>query len=130
MKIVQSLFLYFMLIGLTADAQVLEAPPGYTPHTFKTPYQVIAIFLEAVDRGELHMFGKRLSRNDINPIRVEYVYELDQTAPKIVIYSEFTEAQTVPGQADCSAKAFTAVMDSKGHIVDSTIHVWPKSLAE
>ncbi|KPK12340.1 MAG: hypothetical protein AMJ68_02300 [Acidithiobacillales bacterium SG8_45] len=120
----------FLVHGLSVNAHILEAPPGYDPHTHKTPHQVIAIFLEAVDRGELHFFGKPLSRIDINPIRVEYVYELDQSTPTITIYSEFTRSMTIPGQTDCTAKAISAVMDSKGHIIDSTLHVWPKGLSE
>ena len=126
MKIVQSLFFFVLLIMATANARVLDAPPGYTPHSLKTPQQVIAIFLEAVDRGELNMFGKLLSRKDINPIRVEYVYELDQSTPMIMIYSEFTKPQSIPGQTDCSVKAISAVMDNEGRIVDSILHVWPK----
>ena len=130
MRVLKSLFFFPLLLSAAVNAHVLEAPPGYTPDSFKTPRQVIAIFLEAVDRGELHVFGKPLSRKDINPIRVEYVYELDRSTPLIVIYSEFTRPQNVPGQTDCAAKAISAVMDNKGHIIDSTVHVWPKSLEE
>ena len=130
MKIARSIFLFTALIAANAGAHVLETPPGYASHTFKTPHQVIAIFLEAVDRGELHFFGKPLSRTDLRPIRVEYVYELDRATPTISIYSEFTGSMSMPGQTDCSVKAISAVMDSKGNIVDSTLHVWPKGMAE
>jgi hypothetical protein len=130
MKNVQSFIMLAMLIAAPAGAHVLEAPPGYTPHTIKTPHQVIAMFLEAVDRGELHFYGKPLSRGDINPIRVEYVYDLDQSVPQIMIYSEFTKPQTIPGQPDCAVKAISAVMDHEGHIIDSTLHVWPRSPSE
>lgn len=130
MSIARLFLLFVALLAATANARVLEAPPDYAPHSLKTPRQVIAVFLEAVDRGELHFFGKPLSRADINPIRVEYVYELDQSAPTIMIYSEFTRPTTIPGQTDCTAKAISAVMDSKGHIIDSTLHVWPKGLSE
>lgn len=47
----------FLVYGLSVHAHVLEAPPGYTPHAFKTPHQVIVTFPEAIDRGELYFLA-------------------------------------------------------------------------
>ncbi len=57
---------------------------------------MVGAFLEAVDRGEFVVFGRKLDRSMITPARVEYVYELDSRVPIIRIYSHLNRGLSVP----------------------------------
>ena len=121
---------FFCLWSTAMAAHVPAPPPDYPAHSFKTPHAVVAIFLAAVDRGELLFFDKPLTRKEIIPHRVEYIYDLDQPTPQIMVYSEFRQPKPVPGQTHCTATAISATLNAEGRIVDSTLHLWPGSLTE
>lgn len=105
-------------------ARVSELPPGTVKPRFTEPQAVVRLFLEAVDRGELTAFGKRLDKSMLTPLRVEYVYELDDPTPKVRVYSELKQPMTVP-ERDCKLRGINAVLDAEGAIVDAELHVWP-----
>jgi len=92
----------------------------------REPQRVVDIFLEAVDRGDLVVMGRKLDRSMITPARVEYVYELDGRAPVIRIYAHLNQPLSVPDMADCSVKGISATLGSDGHIVETEAHVWPR----
>ncbi len=115
----------FLAFSAPVSARVVEGPPPSIPYSFQDPLKVLNVFLTAVDRGELLYFGKRVSRKEIVPIQVEYVYKFDNPVPLVEIYSEFKTSKSVPRRSDCSAAGISAVLNSLGEIVDSTVHIWP-----
>ena len=89
------------------------------------PREVVRIFFKAVDRGELIVFDQRLDRSMINPVRVEYAYELDSNTSRMKVYSELRQPAPVPGHPDCALRGVSAILDNYGHITDIEAHVWP-----
>jgi hypothetical protein len=97
---------------ITADAPPLEAPDT-----------LVQRYLEAVDRGELKLFGHTLSRAMIVPVRVEYAYELSERTTRIRIHANLKAPLPLPGQPDCRVLAVSAVMED-GQITEIESHVW------
>ncbi len=89
------------------------------------PDSLVARYLQAVDRGELAVFGHTLDRSMIVPVRVEYVYDLSSRTMRIKVYSNLNEPLAVPGQGDCRILGVSAVMED-GSITEIESHVWVK----
>lgn len=89
------------------------------------PGDLVDRFLQAVDRGELKVFGQTIDRPMLVPVRVEYVYELADRAMRIKVYSNLTAPLPVPGQDDCRILGVSAVMEG-GSITEIESHVWLK----
>ena len=89
------------------------------------PGSLVDRFLQAVDRGELQVFGQRLDRSMIVPVRVEYVYALADRTMRIKVYSNLNAPMPVPGQDDCRILGVSAVME-EGTITEIESHVWVK----
>ncbi len=89
------------------------------------PGDLVDRFLQAVDRGELKVFGQTIDRPMLVPVRVEYVYELADRAMRIKVYSNLTAPLPVPGQDDCRILGVSAVMED-GSITEIESHVWMK----
>jgi hypothetical protein len=66
--------------------------------------QVVAVFLGSVDRGELSVFDKPITRSMLKPVRVEYVYSLDQHLPTVGVFSEITVPISFPDMPDVFVK--------------------------
>lgn len=109
-----------------AMATLPECSPEYRISESLQPSEVVAQFLQAVDRGELRLFGQVLKRDMISPRQVEYIFTLDGAAPTIRVYSRLPEGVSVPGQTNCEAQAVAAKMSLDGHIIDSEAHIWFK----
>ena len=97
---------------ITSDAPPLDAPDT-----------LVHRYLEAVDRGELKLFGHTLSRAMIVPVRVEYAYELSDRTTRIRIHANLKAPLPLPGQPDCRVLAVSAVMED-GQITEIESHVW------
>lgn len=97
---------------ITPDAPSLEAPDT-----------LVHRYLEAVDRGELKVFGHTLSRAMIVPVRVEYTYELSDRTTRIRIHSDLKAPLPLPGQPDFRVLEVSAVMED-GQITEIESHVW------
>jgi hypothetical protein len=89
------------------------------------PDTVVQHYLAAVDRGELEIFGMKLDRSMLNPVRVEYVYDLSSRATRVKVHSNLKEPLAVPGQRGCQILAVGAVMEDR-HITEIESHVWLK----
>jgi hypothetical protein len=89
------------------------------------PDNLVHGFLSAVDRGELSIFGHRLERSMIIPVRVEYVYELSSRITRVKIYSNLKTLMAVPGRPDCQVRSVSAVMEG-GKIIEIESHIWMK----
>ena len=89
------------------------------------PDKLVHGFLSAVDRGELSIFGRRLERSMIIPVRVEYVYELSSRTTRVKIYSSLKTPMAVPGRPDCQVRSVSTVMEG-GKIIEIESHIWMK----
>lgn len=88
--------------------------------------EVVEIFLIAVDRGELVVFDKTITRSMLDPIQVKYVYTSDVEDPTISVYSFLLQPLKIPGVDDCTAGGIEAILDIDGSIIDSSIHIQSK----
>lgn len=126
-------YLVWLLIAVPAllaspvSAGIAECAADYVSTHFTRPREVVEAFLDAVDRGELKVFGRVLDRSMVTPIQVEYVYDLDCPTPSISVYSKLTLPISMPQQGNCEARAISAAMSADGHIVETEVHVWIES---
>lgn len=84
--------------------------------------EVFKIFLLAVDRGQLKLFDKTLSREMVKPIRVEYIYTVETPHPQVKVYSELKKPMSIPSIPDANIIGVSGVMDASGNIIETTAH--------
>lgn len=48
------------------------------------------------------------------PVRVEYVYELNNAIPKIKAYSDLKQPTPVTGQTNCKVRGVSVILDAEG----------------
>lgn len=89
----------------------------------RDPYRVVDTFLQAVDRGELVVFGRTLSREMVLPTRIEYSYDLAGRSTDIRIHADLREPIVLSGGAGHRVRCISAAMKD-GHIVEVESHVW------
>ncbi len=126
----KSFFLAWLLCAFVPGiAQASVSVPDYlinsTAPKIEDPDTVVQRYLAAVDRGELEIFGMKLDRSMLNPVRVEYVYDLSGRTTRIKIHSNLKEPLPVPGQHGCQILSVDAEMED-GHITEIESHVWFK----
>lgn len=93
------------------------ADPAVPP--FQAPLSAVDRFLLAVDRGELLVFGQKVGRATIRPIRVEYVYHLGTPeAPLVRIIAVFIPPLGVPECTSCRVWSISAVLNADGRLSD------------
>lgn len=85
--------------------------------------EVVNIFLEAVDRGELVVFDNTIRRNMLDPVHVKYVYTYNEDEPSISIYSLLKQPIKIPGLDECTAGGVEVFLDVDGSIIDSSVHI-------
>ena len=117
-------FVMLFTAGGKALAHVSNMPPSFVEHKFDQPREVIKVFLQAVDRGELIVFEQVIDRSMIVPVEVEYVYQLDSAIPRLSVYAELKQPIPVRDADGCEVHAVSAVLDNAGSIVESVVHIW------
>jgi hypothetical protein len=129
-SLVQAVFAVLLLSATAIESARASVPvpkhqidPGMP--RIEDPDSLVDRFLQAVDRGELTVYGHRIDRPMIAPVRVEYVYELADRAMRIKIYSNLNAPLPVPGQDDCRILGVSAIMED-GSITEIESHVWMK----
>lgn len=123
----KTFFLASLLASMAFDSAqaAIELPrhlidPGRPQ--IEEPENVIQRFNEAVDRGELTVYGRTLKRSMIVPLRVEYVYDLASRAMLIRVYSDLKTPLPVP-ERECKVRALGAIMQD-GRVVEIESHIW------
>lgn len=119
----------FVMVVTGSDytfAHVLERPAGPVSQEFHEPHEVIEMYFKAVSRGELIVFDRKLDKSMLIPVRVEYVYELNSTIPRVKVYSELKQPMSVPAQEGCKVRGVSAIIDTEGRIIEIEAHVWPE----
>ena len=104
-------------------AHALDKPPSDIKPEFTEPQTIVSIYMKAVNRGELIVFDRKINMSMITPIRVEYVYELNNTTPKVKVYSEIKQPIPVQNLEGCKIKGVSSILDNNGHIIDTAVHI-------
>ena len=119
---------FFVLVacGAYAFAHVVEGPLGQIEPQFREPREIVEMYFQAVDRGELVVFDRKLNKSMLRPISVEYVYELKSDTPRIKVYSELKQPIPMPGQESCKLRGVSAILDAAGRIIETEAHIWPE----
>ena len=127
MKPIFAVLLLCAAAPAAVQASLPLPPPLINPDTprIEDPDTLVDRYLQAVDRGELVIFGQTLVRAMIVPARVEYVYELFSRRTRIKVYSNLKQPLPVPDQPECRILGVGAVMED-GHITEIESHVWMK----
>ena len=107
-------------------AHVVERPLGRIKSQFHEPHEVIEIYFQAVGRGELVVFDRKLNKSMLIPVSVEYVYELSSATPRVKVYSKLKQPMLVPGQENCKIRGVSAILDADGRIIETEAHIWPE----
>jgi hypothetical protein len=68
------------------------------------------------------VFGRKLDRTMIVPIRVEYVYVLASRTTTVKVYAELREPIPVPGRRSCQAHGVDATLVN-GRITETESHI-------
>lgn len=87
------------------------------------PDTLVQQYLDAVDHGELTVFGTRLERTMLVPVRVEYVYDLASRTMLIKVHAHLKTPLPVPGRSDCRILSVSATLED-GSIAEIESHVW------
>ena len=103
--------------ALTADLG-LEA----VPYPKVDVERVIRVFLESVENGQLVLFDKVVGKSGVKPVRVEYVYTLEDYVPTVKVYSVLIEALYLPSAPDIQIKGISATLDQHGNIIEVIAH--------
>jgi hypothetical protein len=105
--------------------QALEVEPiasATIPYPAIDPQQVVDVFMVAVDRGELVVFGVPLAASVLVPRQVEYLYSLKSRLPTIRVHAVLNPPIAIPGAPGVRGTAVTGTLDWSGSIIDSVIH--------
>lgn len=93
---------------------------------FYTPYDIVEIYLAAVGKGELVILNQVVNKSMLIPVRVEYVYEIASHKTSRKVFSKLKNLLNVPGHDCCQINGIGAILDEKGHIVETEIHLIAK----
>ncbi len=88
------------------------------------PRMIVDQFMRAVARGDLEVFGTRVTADRLVPRRVRYVYDLKTHASTREVYAELEPPLPVPGQDECKVRGLSVELDAFGEILESSAHVW------
>lgn len=119
--ILQMLAIAFLNSAYT-PADLPPCQPAASSQHAAEAESIVRNYLEAVDRGELLSFDRKLKRADINPVRVQYNYLIASGAMETRVYSMLKEPMPVPGQPDYQVIAVCSAMEN-GSIVETESHV-------
>lgn len=127
----------FLMLATFANASVecVPAPPavsqehgvesiasGTIPYPAIDPQQVVDVFMAAVDRGELVVFGVPLAASALDPQHVEYLYSLQTSLPTVRVHAVLNPPSAIPGVPGVLGTAVTGTLDWSGSIIDSIVH--------
>lgn len=118
-----------LAIALLNSAYTPYKPPACQPDAAAPKAaeakSLVESYLAAVDRGELLSFERRLTRADINPVNVQYNYQIVSGTMETRVYSTLKEPMPVPGQPEYQVIGVCSAMED-GRIVETESHVLVK----
>ncbi len=114
-------------INYLASLDMQTDKSEYTSQTV-VPYpkinvsEIFGIFFRAVDLGQLRLFDKTLTRDMLTPLKVEYIYTLDDPYPSVKVFSVLQDPIPLPAMPDAYIMGVSGIMDVHGNIVESIAH--------
>lgn len=122
------LTLIFLVIGFSLLGSGYTASGTYCPLDPNRPHiagaeTIVLGYLDAVDRGELRIFNRKLERSEIIPVRVEYIYEIAKGKMEIRVYSNLKEPAANTNQPGSKVYGVNSTIED-GRIVETESHVW------
>jgi hypothetical protein len=123
-----AILFFVMVVAVARDtfAHVAEERLDLIRSQYHEPHEVVEIYFQAVERGELVVFDRKLSKSMLIPVSVEYVYDLKRATPSVKVYSELKQPMPVPGQESCKLRGVSAILDADGRIIETEAHIWPE----
>lgn len=132
MKIKWQLLSLILLVVISTYiyAFLPESLPSDDKVDCNNPNSVIKLYFEAIDRGELKVFNKVITRSQLVPVNVVYEYKVNSGTPDINVYkvfSEFKEPIKFPAEFNGDfpgVSGIKAIINPYGKIIETEIHVW------
>ena len=113
------------LYAYTANERYPVIPGWIDPNEveFTSPKKIMLQYYEAVDRGELVVFGIRFDRTMLIPVHVDYVYPVNGQAARVKVYAKLKKPLLIPEQNNNKFTAVCAVIDMLGKIIETEAHI-------
>jgi hypothetical protein len=120
-------FIFILLVAAGISNAAINKDPDYTLKPLPQPpnkfNQVVEIFLNAVDDGDLVVFDNIVTRDMLQPVEVKYIYTYNNENPTISVFSFLRKPLSLPGVDDCTVGGIEVIMDIDGNIIDSSVHI-------
>ena len=84
--------------------------------------EVFRIFLQAVDLGQMQLFDKTLTREMLQPQKVQYSYTPEDLYPTVNVYSALLKPIPLPAMPDVYIIGVSGILDVGGNIIESIAH--------
>ncbi len=84
--------------------------------------RVFRVFLESVENDQLVLFDKVITRSAIKPVRVEYIYTLEDYVPTVKVFSMLVDLIYLPTAPDIQIKGVSTILDQQGNIIEVIVH--------
>ena len=97
---------------------------------FAEPGMVVSEFMTALEGGELSVFDREMTPAMLTPIRVEFTCPLADFSSLTELYSELREPIQVPWRDAVEVRGLSVIMNSRGEILETELHLWPTAAAE
>ena len=118
------IFILFMLSGAIAHAIGVPNQTRSNAVDFTAPEKIMSQYYQAVDRGELVVFGIKLDRSMLIPVHVNYVYLLNTEIPRVKVYARLKKPMRIPEHGNNVFTAVCAYIDMFGVIVETEAHIF------
>lgn len=127
------IFLIALLVlstGIYAYVPKASLPYSLPENSCHSPHEVTELFFDSVNRGELKIFNKQIERSMLMPVRVTYIYDLNQTNSTLKeygVYSKLKNALNIPGQLNDDLPKVSGIntsIDHTGKIIKTELHIW------
>ncbi len=114
-----------VLYAYTAEERYPAIPDWIDPNKveFTSPKKILLQYYEAVDRGELVVFGIQFDRTMLIPVHVDYVYPVNGQTARVKVYAKLKKPLLIPEQNNNKFTAVCAVLDVFGNIIETEAHI-------
>lgn len=118
------IFIIFILSGAAAYSFVAPNQIESNEVDFVSPERIMSQYYQAVDRGELIVFGIKLERSMLVPVHVNYVYVLNTQIPRVKVYAKLKKPMKIPEHGNNLFTGVCAYIDMFGTIVEVEAHIF------
>lgn len=133
MRLRVRIFLITLLVvstGIYAYVPKTSSPSALPENSCNSPHEVTELFFDSVNRGELKIFNETIESSMLIPVRVTYVYALNQSNSALKeynVYSKLKKALSIPGQLNDDLPKISGIntsIDHSGKIIKTELHIW------